>query len=218
MAGSSRFGSLAPADTSADDSLQNQLMFVNLCPFTLNEKSCNAFSHGVFNFGLHAGMLEFANQARLAYATINATLNDPLSAPAYAQQAANAAGTNNPLLFNHIFPYLDKLNTNFHNDPNTWIQNVSDTYLAEALSQSGQIYVQAIGNKIDGIFAARVGTLVAFIVLCFVLFVFFYNPMCWQLDSEQKRTSAMLLMIPADVMERIPSIRAFVQRLDVKNV
>jgi hypothetical protein len=42
--------------------------------------------------------------------------------------------------------------------------------------------------------------------------------MCWALDAEQKRTSAMLLMIPADVMERIPSIRDFVARLDVKNV
>jgi len=42
--------------------------------------------------------------------------------------------------------------------------------------------------------------------------------MCWALDVEQKRTSAMLLMIPAEVMERIPDIRAFVEKLDVRAV
>jgi len=117
-----------------------------------------------------------------------------------------------------VLGYLAYMYTIFHNQPNTWIQNTSETFLAEALTESGNYYVKSVEESISAIYPVRVATLAAFIILCFVLYVFYYSPICWALDAEQKRTSAMLLMIPADVMERIPSIRDFVARLDVKNV
>jgi len=220
--GSTRFGTLAPTDATTDDASQNKLMFVNACPYTTDVAGCTAFSHGIFTFGMHAGMLEFMNQARVAYSNINVTINSAAAALASAQ-ATNASAqvpkislspTNTPA----VFDYLTIINGVFHDYPNTWIKNTSETFLADALGQSGTLYVQSVGDSIDAIFPIRVGTLIAFILLCALLYFVFYSPMCVQLDAEQKRTSAMLLMIPADVMERIPSIRDFVARLDVKNV
>lgn len=98
--------------------------------------------------------------------------------------------------------------------PMRFLQKTSDTYISYGLEQSGLLYQTGIAAYIDSYATVRVATLAAFLAICFLLFVFFYNPMCWQLDAEQKRTSAMLLLIPPDIMERIPSIRDFVQKLD----
>jgi hypothetical protein len=218
--GSSRFGTAAPTDATPDDKKQNELMFVNACPYTTDVAGCTAFSHGIFTFGMHAGMLEFLNQARLAYSNINKTIHSDAKVLAY-DQGANATANGkafSPTETPAVFAYLADITKVFHDYPNTWIKNTSETFLADALGQSGTIYVQSVGNSIDAIFPTRVGTLVGFIVLYALLHFVFYSPMCVQLDAEQKRTSAMLLMIPADVMERIPSIRDFVARLDVKNV
>lgn len=224
--GSDRFVTDAPTDATPNDALQNKLLFVNACPAVLDPVYCGYFSHRIMTYGMHAGLLEYSNKARAAFVSVNSTINSQYARDAYdgipTGTAVGSLGTtptaNGKSQKDNVLGYLDYMYSVFHNEPNTWIQNTSETFLAEALGESGKYYVNAVQDSIDSIQPARIGTLVAFIVLCFGMYVFYYSPMCWALDAEQKRTSAMLLMIPADVMERIPSIREFVTRLDVKNV
>jgi hypothetical protein len=109
--------------------------------------------------------------------------------------------------------YLDILNHVFHIPTMEFLMHASEVYLAGGLEASGRMYQNGVSTYLDGLSITRVLTLIAFILACVLLFFFVYNPMCWQLDAEQKRTSAMLLLIPNEVFERIPSIRDFVQKL-----
>ncbi len=68
---------------------------------------------------------------------------------------------------------------------------------------------QAIG-EFDNAYGARVGLLIALFVGFAALWAFHYDPMCWALDAQRKRTAKILLFLPADMIERLPAIREFV--------
>lgn len=206
--GSPRFGTDAPTEFEAT---QRQLTFRDACVLSKNRGDCNFFAHGVLSHGLHAGVQMYVDTSRSSFALINATLQDPLGSPA-------ATGYNGTWYnLTAALVYLDKLNTVFHNPLMATMKNASEIYLDDALQLSGELYRDSVGNLVNAYQIMRIALLIVFCLLCVVMYVFFYNPMCWTLDAEQKRTSSMLLMIPSDILERIPSIRDFVQKLDVRS-
>ena len=95
-----------------------------------------------------------------------------------------------------------------------FLKQTNYNYLGVGIETNSKQYQNGVADHIAKYSPARIGTLSAFLVLCVLLYFGFYNPMCWQLDAEQKRTSAMLLLIPTDIMERVPTIREFVQKLE----
>ena len=222
--GSTYYGMDAPAEAK-----HVALMFNDICANQqATDATCPTVFNGLFGRGMHAGVVQFASLARLSYSHVNDTvLNGVLntdgvqSSPAYAQWSSvyvngNVAG--GVVNYTTAATYASKALNHTFWDPSMDALKTFDAYYLNgdkySLDSASVMYQQDLTSFISTYKTARDATLAAFIVLCFLLFVFFFNPMCWQLDAEQKRTSAMLLLIPTDVMERIPSIRAFVQKLD----
>jgi hypothetical protein len=205
--GSTRFGTLSPTPF---ESVQRQLTFRDACVLSKDQAGCTTFAHNVLSHGMHAGLQMFVDTSRSAFASINATLQSPLGSPSVT--GLNATWYN----LTAAFAYLDVLNKAFHSNLMTSMKNASEIYLDEALKKSGELYRDSVSDLVTFYQGARIALLIAFCFLCVGMYVFFYNPMCWTLDAEQKRTSAMLLMIPPDILERIPSIREFVTKIDVR--
>jgi hypothetical protein len=230
------------------------------------------FGTGVVDKGLHAGMLEFYNTARQAYAWINATIlveddskksNIPgaidfklCTSGNYSQmvpatlatgavkfcqsQISNAVPMSlvnptvstvfsttltvgslypkpaDPTNYSQVMGYTPYVSAAFNMAQMDWLSNASQQYLAPSLELAGSQYATYADQLYSGVLLTRILLLIIFIVLCFLLYVFFYSPMLWGLDAEEKQTSAMLLMIPVDFMDKIPSIKEFVNSLDVK--
>jgi hypothetical protein len=165
--------------------------------------------------------LSCSQYSRLAYASINGTLNNFVAntpASVYYNQPQAVPPVLNTSTATAQFLETNSFYPAFHDNAAMDIMyNMTNSYLDVALNRSSLLYRDSVANLMDSYSAANKATLAAFVVLNFLMFVLFYNPMCWQLDSEQKRTSSMLLMIPADVMERLPTIRQFVEKLGVKD-
>jgi len=213
--GSTRFNVDPP---TTDQTEQIGLMFKDVCYLGNNpgmkletgwKQNCTKFSHGILTHGLHAALLEYVNSARTSISVISAALD---SSGKYNQSNYDWSNVTQALVFLN-----ELLVPKFNHPAMKWMQDtcyINGAYLDVALQQSGNLYGSAVANYIQSQYQLRLILLIVFILVSFFLYVGFYNPMCWQLDAEQKRTSAMLLLIPSDVMERIPSIREFVHKLE----
>jgi hypothetical protein len=67
--GSVRFRVDAPSDVD-----QIALSFENMCAM-VSVTNCTMFANGLLTHGLHAGMLEFVNQARNSFSVVNITVD-----------------------------------------------------------------------------------------------------------------------------------------------
>eukprot|EP00455_Lapot_gusevi_P032634 TRINITY_DN3557_c0_g1_i5.p1 TRINITY_DN3557_c0_g1~~TRINITY_DN3557_c0_g1_i5.p1 ORF type:complete len:121 (+),score=35.99 TRINITY_DN3557_c0_g1_i5:449-811(+) len=90
-------------------------------------------------------------------------------------------------------------------------------YLRVPLLESTTRYSDYIAILISDQFGLRVGLLIGFILFTLFLFIFFYNPLVHDLNMQTKRTNALLLLIPPDVMEQLERIRLFVEKLAATN-
>jgi hypothetical protein len=215
--GSERFGTAAPSAFEVD---QINLMSTNACRglngADINLPGCADFDGGTLAIsGMHAGVLKFAETARISYALINATLQDPSGTPAATQ--LNPGGTP-PYNVTRAIAYMNVLAASFASPPMKLLLNASELYLDEALSRSGKLYEASVTDIIANYATARIALLIVFCVQSLFMYLNFYNPMCWQLDADQKRTSAMLLFIPVEIIESLPTVRDFVQKLDSRTV
>jgi len=198
--GSKYFGMHAP--TEADEI---ELMFQDMCVH-VKTANCSTDSNGINTHGLHAGIIEFINQARLSETYIHWALKDPLS--------KKVVLPNGLVNVTAAHKYMHELAHIFHMPSMDWLAHMSETHLARGLEVSGRMFEEAVESYVHTQAVFRWVTLIAFIVICFFMFVGFYNPMCWQLDRDQKRTTSMLLLIPNEITERLPSVREFIQKLE----
>lgn len=76
----------------------------------------------------------------------------------------------------------------------------------------------------------RLASLVIFLFIVLGMYVFYFNPLVWLMNEEQKRTVMFLLLIPSSVyftlilyiyfiyrLESMTSLRKFVQSLSEDN-
>jgi hypothetical protein len=158
--------------------------------------------------GLDAAIAAFVAQTNVAWPLLNASLG-----------AANACGGTYPASVGVVANFsacflLTALLPAIAQSPLPFLLGAGTSYLPAGVEQASQLYNAGLAALVSSTSTARIATLVGYFVLCWAMFVVYYNPMCWQLDADQKRTSAMLLLIPSEVMERIPSVKTFVQTLD----
>ncbi len=79
------------------------------------------------------------------------------------------------------------------------------------MSQS--LYASAGTKAAESFSAVRVVLLVALSIITFLLFFFFYNPLMWSMNTENKRTSALLLMVPPEVVDQMQELQRYFESM-----
>jgi hypothetical protein len=81
----------------------------------------------------------------------------------------------------------------------------------EGYNQS--LYANAGTQAENSLSSVRVVLLVALSIITFILFFFFYNPLMWSMNTENKRTSALLLMVPPEVMDQMQELQRYFESM-----
>ena len=92
------------------------------------------------------------------------------------------------------------------------VKQFAEVYMPILSTLINSAYLNLVSSGFDSLYVARIVGLCVFIVFILALYVFYYNPLIWKLNSEQKRTTLLLLIIPANIMEKMPSLRNFVEK------
>eukprot|EP00455_Lapot_gusevi_P044792 TRINITY_DN5642_c0_g1_i10.p1 TRINITY_DN5642_c0_g1~~TRINITY_DN5642_c0_g1_i10.p1 ORF type:complete len:804 (-),score=195.75 TRINITY_DN5642_c0_g1_i10:184-2379(-) len=184
------YGSDVLGINAPDDAWIKSQLFRNACvfPTVVMPPGCTTFASGVMARGLHTAINDFVQTAR----TVLNTDLDPTLIQNVTIYSANAT------LYTAPWQYLNTMHRDF---------------LRGALLEATTRYGDFLNNLFADLFNLRVGLLTGFIVGTFVLYVVFYNPLVYRLNDESKRTSAMLLLIPPQVVEHMDKIRIFVDKL-----
>ena len=146
---------------------------------------CATFGQGIMNNGLHDAFLSSA-----------VIMNDLLTT-IDALNVSNFVAVNTTL-------WSSKMET---------LVTLQQTHL-QLLSAYTRIVINNQAQEtVNALFAARLISLLIFLVVTLIMFVFYFHPLIYSLNDEQKRTIAFLLLIPSEVMEKMPALRSFVEKL-----
>ena len=102
------------------------------------------------------------------------------------------------------------VNETLNSDTLSFISDMSDKYLFAA-TDLGSIEYNNENTALGSASAVTTDILFICMLLCIVILYFtVYHPLIRTLDTQLKRTRGMLLMIPEDVIENIPTIRRMI--------
>ena len=145
---------------------------------------CSTFYYGIMNDGIHGASLAAGSLMRDSLIDVLSTnLTDYYSV--------------NQTFQGHLAEVSYFLDTHY---------NLANAYYRVVTLSSGI-------DNFESLFSFRVSLFIAFVIWSFLIFVFYFRPLIWDLNSEQKRTITFLLLIPAYVMDKMKSLRNFVQKM-----
>jgi len=185
-------------------SLQDDLLFKNACPNGLTPQDeieeCEKLGAGFLKHGLHGAILattiKFKRNQKIANKTKESKREPNGVLPPISQ------GEMRNLLNTGELEYL---------------KIAADKYMTDALQKSVNLYVDALDVNISTIFTDfALLVLIIFIALSISLYFVLYSPLITLLDRQIKRTQAMLLMIPPDVLEALPELREYISAKEKK--
>eukprot|EP01137_Pigoraptor_chileana_P020525 Opistho-2@82987 len=93
------------------------------------------------------------------------------------------------------------------------LERLERQFLQPALEQSVNEYTAQMRDTIDRRNATVLALLIAFIILSVVSYVAIYHRLIRSLDVEMKRTRAMMLMLPDDILGRMTWLDAYATKL-----
>jgi hypothetical protein len=165
-------------------------MFSNACLAPESTDDCNVFENELIGHGLHGTFLEIIEQMRSASSLIFNALQANASRPNFAV-----------------------VNATFHGEEMGLIRLLQARYLKAPNTYSSALYLQSTQLYLESTFSSRLAALFAFVACTLVLYQFSFAPLVQELHSEQRRTTDLLLLIPAQTMETMHSVRSFVEKL-----
>ena len=167
---------------------QESLMFSSACNAPESTDDCGTFANELIGHGLHGTFLETVEQMRSASSLIANALQ------------ANASS-------------FAIINTTFHGEEMEMIRHLQERYLKAPNTFSSALYLQSTQLYLEATFSSRLAALFAFVACTLLLYQFSFAPLVQDLHAEQRRTTDLLLLIPAQTMETMHSVRSFVDKL-----
>lgn len=150
---------------------------------------CAYLFGGIVNNGIHDAVVQTSD-------ILHSILIDIQNTNLSSATAINATFNSNSMFKAHSLEYED---------------------LTNLLYFSASINVDEAIGAVSDLNGPRVGMLIGFIIISFFMFWLYFHPLIYDLNEEQKRTTAFLLLIPPPVMEKMRSIRSFVEKLAADN-
>eukprot|EP00455_Lapot_gusevi_P030429 TRINITY_DN3275_c0_g1_i4.p1 TRINITY_DN3275_c0_g1~~TRINITY_DN3275_c0_g1_i4.p1 ORF type:complete len:570 (+),score=115.97 TRINITY_DN3275_c0_g1_i4:39-1748(+) len=180
--------------------LHEEIFFRDLCLMptlsATDQVDCRSGFRGLPSLGIHASTLSMMDWLRTS----------ALDARSFLQTLQANASITAPMAHQMLYALL-------LTDEFDYVDNMDGLYYGKSLEYTTNMHASKFFSDLDSVFGLRVGLLIGFVALTVLLYAVFYSPLIWSLNTQNRRTSSMLLMIPADVMERIGSIRQFVDKL-----
>ena len=96
-----------------------------------------------------------------------------------------------------------------HNENLRDLTNYEHFYLQRQLNHAVELETVVTHNTVETAAALQNQLIVAYILAIPMLYLFVVRPIVYRLDNELKRTRALLLLIPEDVLENLPVLRTF---------
>jgi hypothetical protein len=195
---STYYGTLPPETNE-----QIGVNFVSACLPNLNQPSdCPMFADRTMASGTYASLLSWSTRAANLLSSIQDTL---------VESAALAHTITNRTLLKEA--QLKLLNATLNGEEMTILIKYDTLYLYPVTKYETMQFVEVASNSLTSVNTAKVFVLISWLVFTVLFYLFFFSPLVYNLHVEHRRTTSMLLMISPEVMEHIPSIRAFVSKL-----
>lgn len=100
-----------------------------------------------------------------------------------------------------------------HTDAALLAERLEAIYLRPAARESLEIYTSDAHALVSEVITGVWVEAVTFFAIAFLVHFFLFRTMLSRLDLELRETRAMLLLVPPDVAQRVPAIRAFMTKL-----
>lgn len=170
---------------------QSQLMLKNGCYGSVATASCTTFADGLMANGLHGALLEFERRARNAVTVkLEYYVNET-----DAETHMNATGAAN------VIKFMDDL---------------TSMYLSDGLTLSAGLLESDADDKLSVYIAWLIALSVSSITGMFLFYTMGYRPAILQMDKDMRRTRAMLLMFPDEVIDGVERIRNMLREITVQ--
>jgi hypothetical protein len=185
--GSSSFLTDVPSSTPG----MSELLFSSACRPS-SAPDCTKFGNGLLTHGLATSLSKYIEVGR-------------------SQLDAAALMTNGrPWQF---VPDFTVVNSSLNSVSMKWIRQMERTEVYPALIDATQLYANKISVILNDLYSWRLAALVVYITFTVMVYFLFYHPLIWFLSEETRRISAMLLMLPPEVLEKLAHVRQFMTRL-----
>ena len=189
--------------TKSQDHDQENLLFKDACSFWsppdhVEIPDCDEFRNGLMSSGMHQAYQAYIRDARVLVSRLETVnVNGTSEAVTYASTAA--------------------INATMWWDEYQDISMLEEHYLDKFIGHSVKVYSLKATDLVDS--AEMIQLTALFLLLgsvCFA-YVFIVRRLVINLDNEVKRTRSLLLMIPDDVLQTLPSLRRFLIHEVVEN-
>ncbi len=182
-----------------------QMLDTNACSVPNAPAGCSTFGNKILSEGFYAALLRFVSTG---FITLNA-LNTTLSTMTPLSTAGGGLTTQQIINFVGVIPSNGQApGTNFQ-----YLTVMDDLFVAPLVDTAAKMDQSAVLDLISANNSPCVALLAVFCVLTFALFSGYYIPLIWQMNAEQKRTSALLLMVPAEVMDANSKLQRYVESM-----
>jgi hypothetical protein len=182
-----------------------QMLDINACTVPNTPAGCSTFGNKILSEGFYAALLRFVSTGLITLNSLNSTLSTmtPLST------AGGGLSSQQIIDFVGVVPSAGQApGTNFQ-----YLSVMDDLYVAPIVNTAAQMDQSAVLNLLSANNSPRVALLSVLCVLTFALFAWYYTPLIWQMNAEQKRTSALLLMVPAEVMDGMVKLQRYFESM-----
>jgi hypothetical protein len=142
---------------------------------------CNSFDEGVLSTGINAVMLRYADQLDETIALFNATLG-------------NGASSHNQTLAALTDPQFQ------------WLVDFDQLFLPTLINNASTVYRTLSLNQMAAWDNSQRVAIAAFVIVAFYLYIWYYEPLLKEMNAENRRMAAMLLMLPRNVLLALPGI------------
>jgi len=166
---------------------------------------CRVYRGQVMLRGLSDAVATYLHAQNNFYSTVYTQIRD-------AFEAANPS-TPVPTVFNPPVQVPDTFVTNEFASSGTLpeLSEWYDMYLKPSLEVSTTYYLETAAREADYLDRLQLIGFIVFSLVCIFVYFVIYSPLILSLDLQIRRTRAMLLMIPEEVLESVPAARLILQ-------
>jgi hypothetical protein len=169
----------------------SNLLFSNACTAS-GTSDCTTFSKGLLARGLATALAKYIEVSRLQLDII----------------ASSQTGKS----WQYV-PSFNFVNSSLNTDTMNWIRQIERAEVFPSLLDATTFYANKASWILSNIFPGRLAALVVYLSLTVLVYIFFYLPLMWFLNDETRRICSMLLMLPPEVLEKLPRVKLFMGRL-----
>ncbi len=110
-------------------------------------------------------------------------------------------------------PSVELLNKTYHSSQMQWVRDVERHYAFPSLQTATYLYAHQASFFLAASLTSRIIALILYVAGTALVYLLYYQPLLWILNDETRRICSMLLMLPGDVLGKLPRIKTFINQL-----